>query len=123
MDCIVPSCPVRGSWQSPRRALPGPWTVENTAQDGRTPLRTLQKSGVRPYSVSTWLGLRSSRLKSIFTAPSRHFSMARKQCSQPSSPSVFGGGRDGLWLVVRLFWGAKTDYARQGKDRTDYRGL
>ena len=45
------------------------------------------------------------------------------QCSQPSSPSVLGGGRDGLWLVVRLFWGARTDYARQGKDRTDYRGL
>ena len=45
------------------------------------------------------------------------------QCSQPSSPSVFGGGRDGLWLIVRLFGGARTDYARQGKDRTDYRGL
>ena len=45
------------------------------------------------------------------------------QCSQPSSPSVFGGGRDGLWLVVRLFGGARTDYAREGKDRTDYRGL
>ena len=45
------------------------------------------------------------------------------QCSQRSSPSVFGGGRDGLWLIVRLFGGARTDYARQGKDRTDYRGL
>ena len=44
-------------------------------------------------------------------------------CSQPSSPSVFGGGRDGLWLIVRLFGGARTDYARQGKDRTDDRGL
>ena len=33
------------------------------------------------------------------------------------------GGRDGLWPVVRLFGGARTDYARQGKDRTDYRGL
>ena len=51
------------------------------------------------------------------------FSLHGMQCSQPSSPSVFGGGRDGLWLVVRLFWGARTDYARQGKDRTDYRGL
>ena len=45
------------------------------------------------------------------------------QCSQPSSPSVFGGVRDGLWLVVRLFGGARTDYAREGKDRTDCRGL
>ena len=45
------------------------------------------------------------------------------QCSQPSSPSVFGGGRDGLPLVVRLFGGARTDYAREGKDRTDYGGL
>ena len=45
------------------------------------------------------------------------------QCSQPSSPSVFGGGRDGLRLIVRLFGGARTDYAREGEDRTDYRGL
>ena len=30
VDCIVPSHPVRGSWQSPRRALLGPWTVANT---------------------------------------------------------------------------------------------
>ena len=27
------------------------------------------------------------------------------QCSQPSSPSVFGGGRGGLRLIVRLFGG------------------
>ena len=36
------------------------------------------------------------------------------QCSQPSSPSVFGGGRDGLWLVVRLFGGARTEYSGEG---------
>ena len=48
---------------------------------------------------------------------------AGTQCSQPSNPSVFGRGRDGLWLVVRLFGGAGTDYARESKDRTDYRGL
>jgi len=36
------------------------------------------------------------------------------QCSQSSSPSVFGVGRDGLRLIVRLFWGARTDYAREG---------
>ena len=46
-----------------------------------------------------------------------------KQCSQPSSPSVFGFGRDGLRLIVRLFRGARTDYAREGEDRTDYREL
>ena len=45
------------------------------------------------------------------------------QCSQASSPSVFGVGRDGLWLIVRLFRGARTDYAREGEDRTDYGGL
>ena len=44
------------------------------------------------------------------------------QCSQPSSPSVFGGGRDGLRLIVGLFGGARTDCAREGEDRTDYRG-
>jgi len=33
-DYLVPSRLVRGSWQSPRRALPGPWTVENTAGPG-----------------------------------------------------------------------------------------
>ena len=55
---------------------------------------------------------------------SRASSMASEsQCSQPSSPSVFGRGRDGLWLVVRLFGGARMDYARESKDRTDYRGL
>jgi len=36
------------------------------------------------------------------------------QCSQSSSPSVVGVGRDGLRLIVRLFWGARTDYAREG---------
>ena len=46
-----------------------------------------------------------------------------KQCSQPSSPSVFGGGRDGLPLVVRLFGGARRDYGREGGDRKDCRGL
>ena len=30
MDCILPSRPVQGSWQSPRRALRGPRTVANT---------------------------------------------------------------------------------------------
>ena len=35
VDCIVPSRPVRGSWQSLRRALPGPWTVANTGCDFR----------------------------------------------------------------------------------------
>jgi len=45
------------------------------------------------------------------------------QCSQPSSPSVFGGGRDGLRLIVGLFGGARTDYTQGGEDRTDYRGL
>jgi len=45
------------------------------------------------------------------------------QCSQPSSPSVFGEGRDGLQLIVRLFGGARTGCARKGEDRTDYRRL
>ena len=49
--------------------------------------------------------------------------MEKRQCSQASSPSVFGVGRDGLWLIVRLFRGARTDYAREGEDRTDYGGL
>jgi len=31
VDRILPSRPVQGSWQSPRRALRGPRTVENTA--------------------------------------------------------------------------------------------
>ena len=31
-DCIVTSLLVRGSWQFPRRALPGPWTVANTGK-------------------------------------------------------------------------------------------
>jgi len=30
VDRILPSRPVQGSWQSPRRALRGPRTVENT---------------------------------------------------------------------------------------------
>ena len=30
-DCLVPSRLVWGSWKSPRRARPGPWTVSNTA--------------------------------------------------------------------------------------------
>jgi len=30
VDRILPSRPVQCSWQSPRRALRGPWTVENT---------------------------------------------------------------------------------------------
>jgi len=37
----------------------------------------------------------------------------KDQCSQSSSPSVFGVGRGGLRLIVRLFWGARTDYARE----------
>jgi len=45
------------------------------------------------------------------------------QCSQPSSPSVFGRGLDGLRLIVRLFGGARTDCARESEDQTDYRGL
>ena len=45
------------------------------------------------------------------------------QCSQPPSPSLFGFGRDGLRLIVRLFRGVRTNYAREGEDRTDYRGL
>ena len=45
------------------------------------------------------------------------------QCSQPSSPSVFGGGRDGLRFIVRLCGRSRTDYAREGEDRTDYDGL
>jgi len=45
------------------------------------------------------------------------------QCSQPSNPSVFVSGRDGLPLIVRLFGGARTEYTREGEDRTDYRGL
>jgi len=31
VDRILPSRPVQGSWQSPRRALRGPRTVANTA--------------------------------------------------------------------------------------------
>jgi len=31
VDRILPSRPVQGSWQSPRRALRGPRTDENTA--------------------------------------------------------------------------------------------
>ena len=31
VDRVLPSRPVQGSWQSPRRALRGPRTVENTA--------------------------------------------------------------------------------------------
>jgi len=42
--------------------------------------------------------------------------------SRPVRPSL-GGGRDGLQLVVRLFVDARTDYAREGEDRTDCRGL
>ena len=30
VDCILPSPPVQGSWKSPRRALRGPRTVEDT---------------------------------------------------------------------------------------------
>ena len=30
VDRILPSRPVQGAWQSPRRALRGPRTVENT---------------------------------------------------------------------------------------------
>ena len=45
------------------------------------------------------------------------------QCLQPSSPSIFGFGRDGLQLIVHLFRGARTDYAREDEDWTDYRGL
>ena len=42
----------------------------------------------------------------------------------PTVQSVRLRGRtDGLWLVVGPFEGARTDYAREGKDRTDYRGL
>ena len=43
--------------------------------------------------------------------------------SKPSSPPVFRFGRDGLRLIVRIFRGARTDYAREGEDRTDNRGL
>jgi len=52
-----------------------------------------------------------------------YLSGLREQCSQASSPSVFGVGRDGLRLIVRLFEGARTDYALVGEDQTDYRGL
>jgi len=37
------------------------------------------------------------------------------QHSQPSSPSVFGEGRDGLQLISRLFGGARTDCARDAR--------
>jgi len=53
----------------------------------------------------------------------QEFLLALLQCSQPSSPSVFRGDRDGLRLIVRLFGDARTDYAWEGEDRTDYRGL
>ncbi|PUU79271.1 hypothetical protein B9Z19DRAFT_1125446 [Tuber borchii] len=33
VDRNLPSRPVRGSWQSPRRALRGPQTVENTGSE------------------------------------------------------------------------------------------
>ena len=72
------------------------------------------------YSVCDWLG--AVLLQRFYMSCYGGFCYSG-QCSQPSSPSVFGGGRDGLWLVVRLFGGARTDYAREGKDRTDYRGL
>ena len=50
----------------------------------------------------------------------QYFRPTRQQCSQQSSPSVFEEGRDGLWLMVRLCGGARTDYARRGEDRTDH---
>ena len=40
----MPSRLVRGSWQSPRRALPGPWTVENTCS----------REDVEPYRIQNW---------------------------------------------------------------------
>jgi len=45
------------------------------------------------------------------------------QCSQPSSPPVFGVGRGGLLLIFSLFRGARTDYALGDEDRMDCRGL
>ena len=75
-----------------------------------------------PASLLFRLSLSDSSEKIRFSR-STFYEELGGQCSQPSSPSVFGGGRDGLWLVVRLFGGARTDYAREGKDRTDYRGL
>ena len=32
------------------------------------------------------------------------------------------GGQDEPRLIVRLFWGDRTDYAREGKDWTDWVG-
>jgi len=44
------------------------------------------------------------------------------QCYRPTS-SVLGGGRDGLPVIVGFFWDTRTDYAREGEDRAEYRGL
>ena len=44
-----------------------------------------------------------------------------QQCSQPASLSVAGVGRNGLRLIVFLLGCARTDYAREGAERTDCR--
>ena len=43
--------------------------------------------------------------------------------SLPVRPSVFRVGRDRVRLIVRIFRGSRTDYAREREDRTDCRGL
>ena len=48
---------------------------------------------------------------------------SKAQYSQLSSGFVFGVERDQLWLTVRLFGGARTDYTSEGEDQTDYRKL
>jgi len=42
------------------------------------------------------------------------------QCSQPSSPFIFGVGWDGLQFIARLFGGAMEEYAPESEG---YRGL
>ena len=57
------------------------------------------------YSIS---GVCQTSIKGIcqssFSRVYFELDKAQRQCSQPSSRSVFGGGRDGLWLIVCLFW-------------------
>jgi len=51
VDRILPSRPVQGSWQSPRRALRGPRTVENTGRWERRKEVMVRRSEEEPKEM------------------------------------------------------------------------
>jgi len=94
------------------------WVVHNAHEDVVKILLGWEEidpdnGGKTPLSHATWSGYEGV-LKIPLKRQEANPTKPDNQCSQSSSPSVFGVGRDGLRLIVRLFWRARTDYAREG---------